>query len=162
MRGLESPSALPRLLLGLFVSTFSLGCSVRFEDAEGQVYEAECETKSKARTCVARAEDGAEAFLDVSGRYLSICTSRTDPFSCRLLDCKDESTCGLGGPDFECVRGRCEATARIASPEDRVRACLSGTGPFRKTPAQLERLTLARACSGACVLPAACASTMSN
>lgn len=87
---------------------------------------------------------------------LTVCEHNQE-FSCRPLVCDSNATCGrLGGSAFRCEGQRCVAGRALAT-QDKVAACLAGMGEFRGTPAQLERITLARACTGSCTLPAVCA-----
>lgn len=136
----------------------TVGCTTKFGDTEGRHYEAECETRPDGTPhCTIRGVAGAPGELDRNGRYLAICDQANDPFSCRPVTCEAEATCqALGGEEFKCVERRCTASSRSTTSGDRVSACLAGTGPYQRTPEQLERITLARACTGNCVLPAAC------
>jgi hypothetical protein len=141
--------------LTLFAGT---GCTTKFADTEGRLYEAACDTsRNGIPECSVRRVDGTSEILDRGGRYLAICEQSGDPFSCRHLACETGNLCQLlGGDDFDCVEKRCLARSKPLTTEDRVRACLAGTGPYRRTPEQLERITLARACTGSCALPATC------
>jgi hypothetical protein len=147
---------------GLFL--LSQGCaSPQFQDTEGRRYVLDCEKQN----CVVRAAPGASNqpittasyFVQQSGHTLAVCDSEAAPFSCRPVRCDDGALClRLGGAEFACETGRCIAASRSRSPEDKVTACLAGTGPYKGSAAQAERITLAHACMGSCTLPAACES----
>jgi hypothetical protein len=152
--------------LALIPLTFVLfGCNNEITDTEGQTYTFECKT----RECILReksdskkkAEDdsrSAATFMtNAEGKMLLVCPADIPGFDCRPLTCDESSPCSrLGGAEFTCENALCQAPERPLTAADRLALCLAKTGRFERTPQQLERLTLARACTGDCVLPASC------
>ncbi len=148
------------------LSLFALGCNNEVADTEGTLYSFEC----KSGTChLSEKTDSAEeksdsadapkrAFLTQNeGRILTVCPAEKAGFECRPLTCDPNAPCSrLGGPDFVCEKNLCQAPDRALTPADKLALCLAKTGPFERTTKQLERITLARACTGDCKLPAAC------
>jgi hypothetical protein len=135
----------------------TLGCGdLSFVDTEGQRYVADCSSTPCRVERVVRDRKVA-ADVQKNGKYVTICDPQGSPFSCRPVACEDGALCArLGGSEFSCERGRCVADTRPMAPEDKVTACLAGTGSFVNSARQMERITLARACEGSCTLPAAC------
>ena len=145
-----------RQVLAIALSTFVVACQSRVADTEGNAFDVECE----GTTCslVPSKESDEKSYrVRREGRVLTACPAAGDDFECRPLRCEESAACAkLGGVGFQCSKGICQATAQDITSADRVALCLAETGPFRRTALQLERVTAARACRGACTVPAAC------
>ena len=140
-----------------------LGCQNEVTDTEGRTFTFECKTgtctlSEKSDVSNETKENEQRSFsTNAEGRVLLICPAEKPGFECRPLACEPSTPCnGLGGSEFTCEKSLCQAPARPLSPSDKLALCLAKTGPWKRTPAQLERLTLSRACTGDCVLPASC------
>lgn len=146
-----------------------LGCKNEVTDTEGRTFTFDCKSAictlsekpdDSKQTSVSKQpkDDGKLTFTtNTEGRVLLVCPAEKPGFECRPLACDPSTPCSrLGGSDFTCQKSLCQAPGRPLSPSDRLALCLAKTGPWQRTPAQLERLTLARACTGDCVLPASC------
>lgn len=96
--------------------------------------------------------------VDENTRILRACPAAGGKAAaCRALTCGSGSVCSrLGGPEFSCVSGLCQAADRDIQSADRIALCLAGTGPWERSRTQLERYTLARGCRPPCEVPAAC------
>lgn len=145
-----------RLAPSLFLSILLPSCTETVMDTEGRAYKTEC----REGVCELSLENGdsKQTFrVDARGSLLSVCPSAAEDFACRPVTCGSSSVCvTLGGDEFACSGRRCVANDRPMTPEDRVGACLAGTGAYQGTPEQLARITMARACTGSCTLPAVC------
>lgn len=146
--------------LALLAFTLLLfGCSNEITDTEGKTYTFVC----KAGVCTLNektegdSKDAGVFVTNADGRILLVCPADKPGFDCRPLTCDPSAPCSrLGGAEFTCENSLCQAPTRPLTPADRLALCLAKTGPFERTPVQLERLTLARACTGDCTLPASC------
>jgi hypothetical protein len=149
--------SLPLLTLGLLIL---IGCTNETRDTEGRDFTFECRTGECLLTKVEKTGDAPAApthLPDKDGRILTVCSQEATDFSCRPLVCDDSTACSsLGGGEFLCSKGLCQATERDLTAADRLALCLAGTGEWKRTPEQLRQLTLARGCMGDCFLPAAC------
>lgn len=137
----------------------TLGCKNEVTDTEGTTYSFDC--KSGACTLREASDDDSKSrrtyVTNTDGRVLLVCPAEKAGFDCRPVACDPSTPCGrLGGADFTCENSLCQAPARQLLPPDKLALCLAKTGPFERTPKQLERITLSRACTGDCTLPAAC------
>lgn len=147
------------LLPSLCLSLLTLGCTNEVTDTEGRTFTFEC----AASECVLseKSDDESNAgpthVARAEGRILVRCPAAEPGFDCRPLICEDSSACSrLGGAEFNCENGLCQAPDRELSSADKSALCLAGTGDWKRTPEQLRRVTLARGCMGDCFLPAAC------
>ncbi len=134
-----------------------LGCEITPHDTESRTFVAACKDNGCQLNLVTA--EGSRSFLvRGTGRVLSACAvGDVRGFDCRPLVCEDGRVCStLGGADYACVRGLCQAVERRLSSDDLTALCLAGTGAFVNNAAQVERITLARAASGSRVVPAAC------
>lgn len=134
-----------------------LGCDVTPRDTEGRTFNAECEKNDCTLNLVT--PEGVKLYsVHKTSRILSACAP-DDPrgFDCRPLVCDDGRACStLGGAEFSCLRGLCQAAERPLSNADFTSLCLAGTGPFQHNAAQVERITFGRAASGRSEVPVAC------
>lgn len=136
------------------------GCESEIKDTEGRHFRFDCQKAECTLTELDAKgnEKGTSPYVPrATARILAGCPVEGTGFECRPLVCDSSSVCSrLGGPDFVCEKGLCQAQARDLTPEDKLALCLSGTGEWERTAHQVKRLTLARACTGDCTLPAAC------
>lgn len=149
------------------LALLSLGCAKEVKDTEGSTYSFECNGGSCALTKLKglKEENGGTKSADEKpthrteneGRVLLACPTDRAGFDCRPITCDQATPCArLGGADFTCEKGLCQAPARPLLSTDKLALCLAKTGAWRRTPEQLERITLARACTDDCQLPANC------
>lgn len=155
-------SKLPPLCAALF----SLACEREVSDTEQRVFAVECTDRACILTLEHRSPDTTagddanteEAFIvHDKDRVLSVCPALQADFDCRPLTCTSSAVCSkLGGGGFRCENGLCQNSDRDLTHADRLALCLAETGLWKRSPNQIERLTLARACHPPCVLPAQC------
>lgn len=156
-----------------------VGCNEEITDTEQRTFRIDC---GKRETCAlllrdavsdgpddasdtdkhdhlgSREPQSPEFTLNAETRILRVCPNPgAEAAACRALACESSSPCSrLGGPQFTCISGLCQATAREIESADRVALCLAGTGAWERSRPQLERYTLARGCRPPCEVPAAC------
>lgn len=145
--------------LCLLAALAGISCKNEVTDTEGRTFVFDC----KAEDCTLASKDAsndssAPAFsLQSEGRVLLACPAESPGFDCRPLTCDTPAPCSaLGGAPFTCEKSICQAPDRALLPADKLALCLAKTGAWKRSREQLERLTLARACTEDCVLPAVC------
>jgi hypothetical protein len=147
---------LKRFFVVVWVGATALltGCQSKLSNTEGHAFDVRCEG---TRCSLARDGNPSGYRVESGGRILTACPAGGSDFDCRPLRCEDSGACSkLGGAGFSCVHALCQAPAQELTSADRTALCLAGTGPFERTPLQLERVTTARACRGDCTVPAGC------
>lgn len=152
--------------LGLCFLIVAAGCNTKVTDTEHRTFSFECGGAGCELTLQAMPNDKPQSeasphqFTVYSEtRVLTACPRQESEadFDCRPLTCETSALCSqLGGREFACENALCQAPERGLAFADRLALCLATTGHWRRTPLQLERLTLARACRPPCFLPANC------
>ena len=136
-----------------------LACKNEVTDTEGRTFTFDCKNGNCHLSPLEEnaAKSSAAYIAQNEGRVLLVCPVENPGFDCRPIACDETTPCsGVGGPSFTCEKRVCQAPDRSLTPADKLALCLAETGDWKKTPLQLERLTMARACTDECVIPAIC------
>lgn len=143
----------------------SVGCGTEVLDTEGRRFSVDCETAPCALRqagAAPRPEPDAAAWSPLAqGRLLLACppggNEGVGRYRCRPLVCESGTTCArLGGPDFVCRAGLCQAAERAITQQDRLSLCLAGTAEWKESREQRARVALAQGCRPPCEVPAKC------